>query len=104
MWLVWGSQADGGLRLLGAGILLAAPRTLYGTNLLWTDIDCPGIREEAERLGYGGGPAASFLRLNRVVFPVGQETSRLENIGALRPGLNLATEDMANRLSQMLRV
>ena len=102
IWLVWGSTAQNGYRLLGGGILAAAPRQLYDTALLWTDPDCPGMRAEAEGLGYHGGPAASFLRLKSVVFPRDDTMPVLEDVGPLQVGLNRATPKWTERLKHLL--
>ena len=102
MWLVWGSTAQNGYRLLGGGILASAPRRLYETILLWTDRDCPGIRAEAEALGYHGGSAVSFLRLT--VFPAVDAMPVVENIGSLQAGLNPASPIWIETLRQLLPI
>jgi len=70
LWLVWRESATAEvILLLGGGRIEQAPRVCFGTNLLWTNADEPGLRTEAEALGYKGGSAMSFLRLQAVVFP-----------------------------------
>jgi len=73
LWLVWReSENSQTILLLGGGILAQSPRNVFGTNLLWTEVDSPGIRTAAVQLGYEGPTSMSFLRLSEVVLPIGQ--------------------------------
>jgi hypothetical protein len=99
MWLVW--RSGGQAVLLGGGILASAPQQRYQTSILWTDSDYPGVRAEAERLGYGGGTAMSFLRLHNTVFP---STDALSVPGNLSPGLNVASPKCIELLNRVLPI
>ena len=71
LWLVWRERPRDPVYLLGCGRILQAPRVNWGKEVLWTDIDCPGIKEAAQSLGYGGGTAPAFVRLSDVKRPQG---------------------------------
>lgn len=58
---------NGSLYLLGIGCLARNETERYGTNLLFTDPDLRGVRDRAEKLGYGGGSAMSFLVLRGAI-------------------------------------
>ncbi|MFZ5452957.1 MAG: hypothetical protein ACOZF2_13955 [Thermodesulfobacteriota bacterium] len=68
--MVWREKPGTPLFILGGGTISAAPRQLFGTVILWTDPDHPGIREAAEQLGYGGGTSMSFLGLENIFLPI----------------------------------
>lgn len=90
LWLVWrASTVAPTILLLGGGRIEQAPRSLFGTDLLWTDPDAQGIRAAAEQLGYEGGTAMSFLRLVSVVFPTGQPL--IQGLTGIDNRLNKAT-------------
>ncbi len=90
MWLVWReSPTAQTVLLLGGGRVAQAPRSLFNTNLLWTDPDSPGLRDAAEQLGYEGGTAMSFLRLTDVVLPNGQPS--IQGLGGIDNRLNIAS-------------
>jgi hypothetical protein len=82
--------------------LSKAPRTLFGTNLLWTNPDEPGLREAAEVLGYEGGSSMSFLRLRAVVFPDGQPP--VPGLADIDNRLNVATAAQVAALSRSLPI
>lgn len=66
IWLIWANQVptfDPPL-LLGAGHLMQATRARFGSEMLWSNGDAPGIRPAAERLGYRGPTSMVFLRLD----------------------------------------
>jgi hypothetical protein len=88
--------------LLGGGSVERAPRTLFGTNVLWTNRDAPGLHAAAERLGwYGGGKSMmSFLRLRNVILPIQQAS--VEGLTAVRDGLNIAAPSHVSILSGAL--
>lgn len=90
LWLVWReSTAAQTVLLLGGGRIEQAPRSLFGTNLLWTDPDAPGLRTAAEQLGYEGGTSMSFLRLADVVMPNGQPP--VQGLAGIDNRLNIAS-------------
>ncbi len=92
LYLVWRSAPGKPVRLLGCGLILAAPRRLYGTEVLWTGRDDPGMRAAAERLGYTGGPAMSFLRLAAPWLADGAALPEIEALADIANRLNIATE------------
>jgi len=69
LWLVWREGLEGPVLLLGGGRFAQNIQERYGTYMLHTNNDIPGVRGAAEECGYPGGPAMSFLRLQAVVFP-----------------------------------
>src|SRR4030042_3037416 len=72
LWLVWRENHRAPILVLGRGTIWAAPRQLFGTTVLWTDPDHRGMRDAAMQLGYGGGNAMSFLRLENICLsPIG---------------------------------
>jgi putative zinc finger/helix-turn-helix YgiT family protein len=105
LWLVWREVA--GVEptlLLGGGRVLAAPRHLFGTDLLWTNPDLPGIRDEAQHLGYSVGNATSFLRLGPTVLPSGGTPVQVAGLGQLHAGLNVVTPDQERLLDGLLPI
>lgn len=103
LWLVWRDGIDGPISLLGAGRLALNTQQRFGTNLLHTNTDIPGVRDEAEQLGYGGGLGMSFLRLQNVVFPTDGHPA-IAQLGLLSSALNEATPTQSGILSAMLPV
>lgn len=104
LWLVWRQQAGAEpTALLGGGRVLAAPRQLYGTRLLWTNPDLPGVRDQAAHLNYQVGTAVSFLRLDGPVFPA-EGRPEVAGLGQLSPGLNVATAAQAEVLAGVLPI
>lgn len=90
LWLVWRDSGNAQtVLLLGGGRVEQAPRSLFGTKLLWTDPDAPGLRAAAEQLGYGGGTSMSFLRLTDVVLPNGQPP--IQGLVGIDTRLNVAS-------------
>jgi hypothetical protein len=90
LWLIWHESATAEIvLLLGGGHVEQAPRSLFGTNLLWTGPDTPGLRAAAELLGYEGGAAMSFLRLTDVVLPNGQPL--IHGLSGIDTRLNVAS-------------
>ena len=103
LWLVWRESDSAQLvLLLGGGRIQQAPRTLFGTRLLCTDPDVPGLRAAAERLGYLGGTAMSFLRLSAIVFPTGLPA--VQGLADIDNRLNVATPAQFAALSGMLPI
>ena len=103
IWLVWrNSPATEIVQLLGGGRIQKAPRALFGTILLWTERDTPGLRAAAESLGYEAGNAMSFLRLEAVVFPNAQTT--IHGLGGISTRLNVATEEQFSALYALLPI
>ena len=103
LWLVWRESTTAlAVLLLGGGRIAQAPRSLFGTILLWTNPDAPGLRAAAELLGYKGGNAMSFLRLQAVVFPAGQPS--VQGLGGIDNRLNVATAAQVTALSALLPI
>jgi hypothetical protein len=103
LWLVWReSYFAKTVLLLGGGRIQQAPRALFGTRLLWTDPDAPGLRVAAEQLGYLGGTAMSFLRLSAIVFPIGLPA--IQVLADIDNRLNVATPAQFAALSSMLAI
>lgn len=66
LWLCWMPDTDATtLHVLGGGYIEAAPRQLFDTVLLWTNLDLPGVAPAARALGYEGSNNMSFLRLQQ---------------------------------------
>ncbi len=103
LWLVWReSHSAQTVLLLGGGRIQQAPRALFGTRLLWTDPDAPGLRVAAEQLGYLGGKAMSFLRLSAVVLPTGLPP--IQGLADIDNRLNVATPAQFAALSGVLPI
>jgi len=100
VWLVW--RNGHGPVLLGGGRVLPAPRHLYGTDSLWTNPDMDGIRAAAEALGYTGGSAMSFIRLDhpQILPPPGFPPAA--GLGPLAGGPSPATPPQIAILNGML--
>jgi len=66
VWLCWAESAGANeMLVLGCGKSQENPDgPRYGSEMLWTNRDIPGVTPAAERLGYGGGTGMSFLKLN----------------------------------------
>ena len=75
----------------------------FDTDLLHTNTDIDGVREEAEDLGYGGGLSMSFLRLSGVVFPIGGHPAVID-IGTVPYALSKANESQSEILDDMIHV
>jgi putative zinc finger/helix-turn-helix YgiT family protein len=105
LWLVWRKAARAKQTfLLGAGHILSAPRHLYKSDLLWTSLDVPGIREEAFDLGYKVGDSAAFLRLSQPVLPPNGALPQAADLGPLHPGMNVASQDQERKLDSLLAI
>lgn len=103
LWLVWRREsATHTVLLLGGGRILQAPRDLYGTNLLWTAPDAPGLRTAASLLGYGGGNGMSFLCLGGVALPTARRP--LQNLVGINNRLNVATAAQIAALIRLLPI
>jgi hypothetical protein len=87
--MLWRATPNDVSHLLGGGTLDAPPRQLYGTMVLWTNPDAPGLRDAAMNLGYGGGTAMSFLRLVHPV--ICEDCPPLPELGPITTHLNIAT-------------
>ncbi len=103
IWLVWGDGAGGSVFLLGGGRLVGNAQARFGTSLLHTNSDIPGVRAEAERLGYGGGLGMSFLLLNPVAFPASGHPV-VAGLGPIPNALSEASAAQSAILSGMLPV
>lgn len=62
---------------------MESPRTLYGTDILWTGRDEPELRDRAVALGYGGGSAMSFVRVADPWCPAFVDLGNLEGAEAI---------------------
>ena len=103
LWLVWRESASArAVLLLGGGRIVQAPRALFGTNLLWTDPDSPGLRAAAMQLGYVGPTSMSFLRLSITTFPEGQPV--IDGVRDIDSRLNIATSAQVAALVSALPV
>lgn len=97
VWLIWRADDQAGPLLLGGGRIAADSEG----NALWTNRTLPRVRQEAIALGYAGPLNMAFLRLNNVV-PA--DTQPVENLGLVRTGLRVATEEQVRVLSQLLPI
>ena len=103
LWLVWReSPSSQTVLLLGGGRIEQAPRALFGTRLLWTNHDAPGLLAAAEQLGYKGGKSTSFLRLDAVVFPTGLPL--VQGLADIDNRLNVATPTHFGALSRVVSI
>ena len=93
VWLVWGPASP---VLLGGGRVAADPTG----NVLWTDNTLPGVAKAAQSLGYPGPPTMDFLKLTRVVSPVGQPPLTLGVV--LKAGLNVASDQQVQALTRLI--
>jgi hypothetical protein len=103
LWLVWRVlRSSKTVMLLGGGLVEHAPRSLFGTDILWTDRDSPGLHAAAERLGwYGGGKSMmSFLRLRDVILPI--HDASMQGLTDMDGGLNIAMPSHVSILSGAL--
>lgn len=103
LWLLWRDRAGGPVLLLGGGRLARNNQTRYGTDLLHTNRDIPGVREGAENLGYRGGQGMSFLRLGGLMFPRGVQAV-VNGLGGIPNGLSEASEPQSVILDDLLQV
>lgn len=97
IWLVWRSTPTAIPLLLGGGRVTATP----DGQVFWRNSTLPGVRQAAEALGYGGPTNMAFLHLAKVDEPEGQPPV---NIGAISAGLNAATPQQAQLLTQVLQI
>ncbi len=103
LWLLWFDGSEGPLLLLGGGRIAENNKTRFGANLLHTNTDIPGVRDEAAKLGYGGGNAMSFLRLASVVLPtIGQLL--VDELGMVPTKLSKASKARAETLNGILEI
>ena len=103
VWLVWRAlRSSKTVMLLGGGLVERAPRNLFGTDILWTDRDSPGLYTAAERLGYygGGKSTMAFLRLRDVILPI--HDASIQGLTDMDGGLNIALPSHASILSGAL--
>jgi hypothetical protein len=71
--------------------------------LLHTNTDIPGIRDDAEQLGYGGGLGMSFLRVQQAVLPpVGHPV--VDGLGPIPNALSEASENQSAILDDILSI
>lgn len=103
LWLLWRDASEGLILLLGGGRLAPNNRKRFGTELLHTNTDIPGVRDAAEGHGYGGGLGMSFLRLRGVVLPHGVP-SAVTGFCAIPNALSEATVAQAATLNNLLPV
>src|SRR4051794_23492846 len=88
IWLVWRDHHDADPTfLLGGGRLQRSPRynlRLFNTDMLWSEVDLPGVRSEAARCGYPPLPTnMSFLRL-QPAFLLADALHQLVGLGLLQ--------------------
>ncbi|OGR10711.1 MAG: hypothetical protein A2097_04435 [Desulfobacula sp. GWF2_41_7] len=103
LWLLWRDHAGGPVLLLGGGRLAQNSQNRFGTDLLHTNTDIPGVRDAAQNIGYGGGMAMSFLRLVGVTFPTGGQPD-VHGIGPITYSLSVADASQSAVLNGLLRV
>ena len=102
LWLIWRENPGAHtIFLLGRGKILAAPKQNYGTTVLWTGPDHPILREAAMQLGYGGGTAMSFLRLENICLPI-DGVPPIQNLIGIQNRFNVANADQLAVLQQTL--
>ena len=90
LWLAWRDPGKGSTVVLGGGRLVGNGREKFGTDVLHSDADAPGVRDEARKVGFGGPNNMSFLLLRDVAFPRG-DANEVPGIGAVATGLSIAT-------------
>ena len=102
VYLVWRNERRGDpLYLLGCGRIRKAGQARFGGDVLWTNADCPGVIDEARRLGYRGPNNMAFLRLCEVRRPVG-EYPCVSGIDPVHNGLTEATGKEAQVLEGLM--
>ena len=92
IWLVWRDQRDTSVLLLGGGRLVGNGIGKFGTYLLHSNADLPGVREEAKRVGFGGPSNMSFLLVREVEVPVGG-SCYIHGLGCVIAGLSAASQE-----------
>ena len=92
-----------GYTLLVTGTVCQNTRLVFGTDLLWTNRDLPGVRQKAEGLGYSGPRNMTFLRLEGVrAARQGVTGNAGKFLDGLKPGLNTVTEHEVEGLIQTM--
>jgi hypothetical protein len=91
--LTYRAEGNGPVLPIGTGVLLQTPSPpKYGTQVLWTDTDLPGLNlfaQASNGLGYGGGAGAAYLRLERIRVVQQQDVEALAAaLPPLQSGLN----------------
>jgi hypothetical protein len=77
---------------------------MWGTNVLLTDIDLPGVLQESINLGYTGPQRSrAFLHL-QLAQPVATPFLSVAGLPALSGGLNLPTAPQVQLLARMLNI
>jgi hypothetical protein len=97
VWLVWRPSAATAPVVLGGGRVAVTDNG----RVLWTNATLPGVRPAARALGYGGPTNMAFLHLTGVVSPPGQPPV---NLGTIATGLNVASAQQVQALTQLLVV
>jgi len=97
VWLIWRADDQAGPLLLGGGRIA----TDSEGNALWTNRTLPRVRQEAITLGYTGPLNMAFLRLNSVV---AADIHPVDNLGIVRMGLRMATDEQIQVLSRLLPI
>lgn len=97
VWLLWRADDEAGPLLLGGGRIA----TDSEGHVMWTNRTLPRVRQEAIALGYDGPLNMAFLRLNHVV---AAEIHPVENLGMVRTGLRVATDEQVRILTQLLPI
>lgn len=97
IWLVWRSSLTAVPLLLGGGRVT----TTDDGRIRWTNATLPGVRPDAEALGYGGPRNMAFLRLTGVVSPQGLPPA---NVGTITSGLTIASAQQVRVLTQLLPI
>ena len=105
LWLLWRARCTADpTTLLGGGRVWGAPQDPYGLGLLWANSDCPGMKEEAERLGFKTAPVMFFIRLQSIVFPPDGVLLNPGGLGSLAVGLNEATSAQVQIVNDLLSI
>jgi len=103
LWLVWRQGPGTPVVVLGVGTILEPPRELYGTTVLWTDPDHPGIRDAALQLNYeDAGTAVSFLRLENIRLAAPGGVAPVNALNGLQSRFNTANPAQIDILRRTL--
>jgi hypothetical protein len=97
IWLCWSPQPGATLTLLGGGRLVANPRAVFRTSVLWTN---RAARQQALALGYTGPLNMSFLAVAKAHMIQPQPVPGL----AVPSGLSELTGQQAQNMRQRLPV
>jgi len=77
-------------QILGSGQIRNNPREIFGTHVLWTQADVPGLRDCAIDLGYPGPNSMAFLILDNIkTRQLGLGSDHAEALDPLQNGVNV---------------